>query len=388
MTPSPSNPNDRENEYEEPRSRRPQNSEGRREERGAARGSGGQRETPRRSESERGRSEGKNQPRNSDSRSPRRGRSDSSGGPSRSDSGGGSGRGYRDNRSGGPTRESDRGGERGSVERSRTGRQSRGFGGSRPSAAFRGSESSGGEDRYRSSGIGDRGRDRSASTTPTASDRRRLTSARDSELPRWVKEEITRSTTKERRDPALLELEEGLEEFSSERYGAAASRLRKAKELAPRSATVREILGLSAYYIEEWEEALREIRTFRRLTGDPGHMAIEMDCLRALERPQEVDKTWERFEEIGGSRDADDEVRVVYASHLLDQGRIMDAWKIIKPGRLVANPTESAVRRWAVAAKVAAQAGDRESCATIIGAIRREAPEVEWLGDLTEELGM
>jgi hypothetical protein len=176
--------------------------------------------------------------------------------------------------------------------------------------------------------------------------------------------------------------------FADERFRQSAVALRKAKALAPRSSTVRELLGLSAYQLEAWEEALRELRTFRRLTGETSHMAVEIDCLRALGRDRDIEKAWETFGELGGDREAEDEIRVVYASHLLDQGRVAAAWKVIKPGRLVADPTESTLRRWAVAARVAAAAGDTPTATTVLTAIRRSGGGLTWLSDLESELGM
>lgn len=231
-------------------------------------------------------------------------------------------------------------------------------------------------------------RDRGRSPEPREDRRRSLTIQPGTPLPRWVREEITRSTPKERREGALIELSKGLEAFADDRPRQAVAALRRAKSLSPRAATVREILGLAAYQIEEWDEALRELRTFRRITGDTTHMAVEIDCLRAMGRAADVEKAWDLFNELGGERDSEDEVRVVYASHLLDQGRIADAWRVIKPGRLIANPPPAAVRRWAVAARVAAASGDKAAARTLFDAVRRESPDVEWLAELEHRLGL
>ena len=213
-----------------------------------------------------------------------------------------------------------------------------------------------------------------------------IKAARGGRLPGWVREEVVRSTPRQRRDAALRALTEGIEAFSEERFGRALRALREAKSLAPRAATVRELLGLAAYHEERWQEALRELRTFRRLTGDTTHMAVELDCLRALGRDRDVHKTWDRFRELGGGRIADDEARVVYASFLLDQGDLRRAWEVIKPGRLVDNAPESRLRRWFVAARVAAANRDRKAAATLAEAVRRQAPDMPGLNDLQAEI--
>ena len=212
--------------------------------------------------------------------------------------------------------------------------------------------------------------------------RRSVTSIPGGELPRWVREEIQRSTPKDRRDPALHHLSRALVAYADERYSAALPDLRSAKGLSPRAATIRELLGLAAYRAERWDEALRELRTFRRMTGDLSHMSVEMDCLRALGRPSEVTKTWERLRDLETSPSVSHEARVVYASFLLDQGRPRDAWAIIKPGRLVASPSPGELRLWYVAAKVALAAGDAAAARKLVAALDAQNPDFEGVNEL------
>lgn len=206
------------------------------------------------------------------------------------------------------------------------------------------------------------------------------------QLPKWVRDEIIRSTPKDRREPAIGHLGKAMTAFSEERYPAAAGELRKAKKLSPRSATIRELLGLSAYRSGKWEEALRELRTFRRLTGDLIHYPVEMDCLRALERPDDVIKSWERLQSYDISATINHEARVVYASFLLDQNRARDAWPVIKPGRLVASPTQGELRRWFVAARVALEAGDKDAARRLVAALDEQEPDFEGVDELRRAL--
>jgi hypothetical protein len=251
-------------------------------------------------------------------------------------------------------------------------------GGSRSDGPRPGGSRSGGS----RSGQDSRGRDSDSRRGPApagSGDRREITTG-TGQLPRWIRDEIIHSAPKERREAAIAELEAGLTAFAEERFGKAAGSLRKAKELAPRSATIREMLGLSAYQLEQWQEALRELRTYRRLTGSTDHMAIELDCQRAVGADAiAIDKTWELFQELGGSREAEDEIRVVYASFLLDKGETERAWAAIKPGRLVSTPSESLLRRWAVAARVSDAKGDRETARRLVLAIRDADPDIPWL---------
>lgn len=49
---------------------------------------------------------------------------------------------------------------------------------------------------------------------------------------------------------------------------------------------VREAVGLTAYATGRYAEALRELRTARRLSGQDSHRAVEADCERGLGRPE------------------------------------------------------------------------------------------------------
>ncbi|HLV03141.1 MAG TPA: hypothetical protein VKY79_00985 [Actinomycetaceae bacterium] len=55
---------------------------------------------------------------------------------------------------------------------------------------------------------------------------------------------------------------------------------------AGRVAVVREAVALAAYATGRYPEALREVRTVRRLSGEDLHPAIEADCERGLGRPE------------------------------------------------------------------------------------------------------
>jgi tetratricopeptide (TPR) repeat protein len=52
-----------------------------------------------------------------------------------------------------------------------------------------------------------------------------------------------------------------------------------------RMAAVREAVGITAYAAGHYGEALREFRTFRRISGSNEHLPIMADCERGLGRP-------------------------------------------------------------------------------------------------------
>jgi tetratricopeptide (TPR) repeat protein len=67
---------------------------------------------------------------------------------------------------------------------------------------------------------------------------------------------------------------------------AALAHARAARDRASRVAAVREAVGVAAYHAEDYAEAARELRAYRRMSGDEGYRAVLADCERALGRPE------------------------------------------------------------------------------------------------------
>jgi tetratricopeptide (TPR) repeat protein len=65
---------------------------------------------------------------------------------------------------------------------------------------------------------------------------------------------------------------------------AALAHARAARDRASRVAAVREAVGVAAYHAGDFAEAAREIRAYRRMSGDQGYRAVLADCERALGR--------------------------------------------------------------------------------------------------------
>ncbi|MCB2223913.1 MAG: tetratricopeptide repeat protein [Actinobacteria bacterium] len=177
-------------------------------------------------------------------------------------------------------------------------------------------------------------------------------------------------------------LQAAAEAFADGKHGRALKLAQQAKELSPRDATVRELLALSAYRLGQWEQALRELRTYRRYTGDTTHLAVEMDVLRALDRPDDIDALWALLAKLGGSRAARDEAKVVYGAHLLDRDEARRAWEVTNPGRIGADPEESELRVWFIAARAAAELGDRKTGRRLFEAIQQADPAFPALDEL------
>lgn len=93
---------------------------------------------------------------------------------------------------------------------------------------------------------------------------------------------------------------------------------RAARDRASRIASVREAVGVAAYHAGDYAEAARELRAYRRMSGDPGYRAVLADCERALGRP-EVALRLVR-EALGGQPDPEEAVEL----HLVEAGARRD----------------------------------------------------------------
>jgi Flp pilus assembly protein TadD len=193
---------------------------------------------------------------------------------------------------------------------------------------------------------------------------------------------LARVTPDRRVADALEALGEASAAFSAGKYTKALRHARQAKDLAPRDVTVREVLGLSAYRVGDWKEALRELRTYKRLSGESTHVPVEMDTLRALGRNDDVEQLWQTLKAHGARPAVMKEGTVVYASYLLDQGRIDEARALVHPRRLGDKPFEEDLRLWYVAARAAALDGDGEAASTLRNAILLHDPGFPGIDEL------
>ncbi len=117
---------------------------------------------------------------------------------------------------------------------------------------------------------------------------------------------------------------------------------RAARDRAARIAVVREAVGVAAYHAGDYAEAARELRAYRRMSGDPGYRAVLADCERALGRP-EVSLRLVR-EALAEGPDAEEvvELRLVEAGARRDLGELSAA-RLVLEGALGGSPRPDAV---------------------------------------------
>jgi tetratricopeptide (TPR) repeat protein len=138
----------------------------------------------------------------------------------------------------------------------------------------------------------------------------------------------------------------------------------KAKEAAPRSGGVREVLALAYYSAERWRDALREAQAYRRMTGRADQNHIIADSYRALGNPDKAVPLAEEALRARIPEEAKAEAAIVAASALADLERYDQALAMLK--RLgstaeVGRPHD--LRVWYVTGDVLARAGRKDEAA-------------------------
>ena len=153
---------------------------------------------------------------------------------------------------------------------------------------------------------------------------------------------------------------------------------RAARARASRVGAVREAVGIAAYHAGEWAEAITELRTARRITGDPRYLAMLADCERALGRPAQAIRALS--EPDVGRMDAQSraELFIVVAGARRDMGQLDAALAVLARGGLDRDhPRPGAVRLWYAYADALEAAGKREEAASWFAASAALDPEGE-----------
>jgi hypothetical protein len=94
-----------------------------------------------------------------------------------------------------------------------------------------------------------------------------------------------------------------------------------ARRLASRVAVVREASALTAYACGDFENALAELRAYRRLSGDQSHLPLMADCERGLSRPERAVELGSAPEARGLPEQVARELRIVVAGARSDLGQ-------------------------------------------------------------------
>ncbi len=137
--------------------------------------------------------------------------------------------------------------------------------------------------------------------------------------------------------------------FASGDYEETIRLAEQSKHMALRAVAPRELLGLAFYRAGRWQEAVRELSTFRRLSGSAEQNPVLADCYRALGKPARALELCDEIRQDRVSAAIFYEGAIVAAGALADMARVDDAIERLE--RLELNPEvaeEHHLRAWYV----------------------------------------
>ena len=153
---------------------------------------------------------------------------------------------------------------------------------------------------------------------------------------------------------------------------------RAARQRAARVGVVREAAGIAAYHAEEWAEALAELRTARRISGDPRTLPMIADSERALGRPQAALKALNDPDVRRLDAEGRAELFIVVAGARRDLGQAEAALSVLARGGLDrSKPNAGSVRLWYAYADTLAELGRTDEAAQWFAASAAIDPDGE-----------
>jgi tetratricopeptide (TPR) repeat protein len=184
-------------------------------------------------------------------------------------------------------------------------------------------------------------------------------------LPADVVGELRGTSRPGKADAAISRLERAVELLQRGDGRGSVAEAVKAKALAPRSPSVREVLGMGLYHLEQYREALSELQAYRRMSGRADQNHLIADCLRAVGRP---DRAVPLAEESLASRSvplaSKAEAVIVAASALADMKKYDQALGLLRRVRTsddVAGP--EVLRVWYVTGDILERSGRLQDAA-------------------------
>lgn len=171
-------------------------------------------------------------------------------------------------------------------------------------------------------------------------------------------------------------LERAVEALARDDYHEALRVAEEARRMAPRSYSAREVLGLALYGAGRFQDALRELQTFRRLSGRPDQNHLLADCHRAVGAPQKAIPLVQEALDSAIPEEARAEAAVVGAAALADLGRYEEAMALLRRfDRRGGGARPHDLRVWYVMADVLEKAGRRSEAADRFKRILEHDPD-------------
>lgn len=130
---------------------------------------------------------------------------------------------------------------------------------------------------------------------------------------------------------------------------------------AGRVGLVREALGIAAYHVEKYDEAVRELRTHRRISGSNDNVALIADAERGRGKPQKALELFESSGELDLDNAARTEMVIVAAGAKSDLGDLNAARALIEAEDFTQKPSGALVRLMAAYSEVLRLHGETET---------------------------
>lgn len=177
----------------------------------------------------------------------------------------------------------------------------------------------------------------------------------------------------ERAERVLRQLVEAGEAFAAERFQDSRRILQPLADRYPGAASVRELYGLTLYRMERWAKAAQELDAFLALTQARDQHPVLMDCRRAQGRYAEVEALWDDLRSVSPAGDLVTEGRIVMAGALADQGRLVDALRLLRRGPVDPKRAQSHhLRLWYALGDLEERAGNLPQARALFERVRRQ----------------
>ena len=214
------------------------------------------------------------------------------------------------------------------------------------------------------------------SLKPRAGARPKGTPPKRAELPSEIEEDIRRTARPALQREVGSRLARAIELLERDDPRGAVPEAEKAKAMAPRSAAAREVLGMAYYGVGRWQDAITELKAYKRITGRADHTPLIADSSRGLGRPLDaVPLADEMLRDRGAPAEAKAEAVIVAASALADAGRFAEALALLARARTRADVAEDyTLRLWYVRGDVLARAGRLDEAAAEFRKVMRHDP--------------
>lgn len=143
-----------------------------------------------------------------------------------------------------------------------------------------------------------------------------------------------------------------------------------AKDQAPRSDAIREALGVVLYRLGRFEEALKELSAYRRLSAREDQNHLLADCARAVGADDRVEELVLSAEAAEVPTDRLAEAHIVLAATRASSGDLDGAWRALERSGLSPETAQSRhTRLWSMAAQLCMESGDVEGARDYLEAV-------------------